>query len=499
MSLCVRFIHIDNPIIERHGFRQTQTAITVQTWINEGINIFKYQTPVLGEPWTLPFEFPLFQLCAYGIYIIMSAFGNSNLDIAMRITNILFFYGCVPFIYLISLRLYRETKIAKSICIVFVLLPYSIFWSRTSMIEFAAVFFGLGYVYFFWEFLKKETWRTIIAAALFGILGYLAKSTSMLPDCLFLAFVILHHLFAKNYFSKTELLSKRTIYICLKMLIMVAVPLIIGVIWTKWSDYVKDTSGFAALDSASLRRWNFGTLPQKLNFKKWMEIVSAIRGIIGRISSIVVFLSFLLFVIRNKKENLAAALLPAVCAFITVCTFFNLYYVHDYYFCAVLPFMCMSAVCIVFLGMKYMARTMKIKKIEMFYGILIAVLAVSVYFKNPYIPYITDAYTFSCFELTNYIQNNTRQTDKIMVFDNDWSSEIPYYSKRKALMVVPWLHGERYADVASQYELFVMKRDSDENEQRKNLLQNIVSETAIDTAQGNFDVYRNTLVLRQKK
>ena len=56
----INILNIDNPIIDRNGFRQTQTAITSYYLFTDGIS-FKYMTPILGQPWSVPFEFPLYQ------------------------------------------------------------------------------------------------------------------------------------------------------------------------------------------------------------------------------------------------------------------------------------------------------------------------------------------------------------------------------------------------------------------------------------------------------
>ena len=48
---------------DRHGFRQTQTALTSYTLLNGG-PFFRYETPVLGAPWSIPFELPLYQWLA---------------------------------------------------------------------------------------------------------------------------------------------------------------------------------------------------------------------------------------------------------------------------------------------------------------------------------------------------------------------------------------------------------------------------------------------------
>src|SRR5579871_6349480 len=71
-SLYWLFAGINQPIADLHQFRQTQTAITAWS-IAHGGPWFAYETPVLGYPWSIPFEFPLYQYllaklsCGFGL------------------------------------------------------------------------------------------------------------------------------------------------------------------------------------------------------------------------------------------------------------------------------------------------------------------------------------------------------------------------------------------------------------------------------------------------
>ena len=42
-----------------HEFRQAQTALSIQAIDREGYRL-DYATPVLGKPWSIPMEFPLY-------------------------------------------------------------------------------------------------------------------------------------------------------------------------------------------------------------------------------------------------------------------------------------------------------------------------------------------------------------------------------------------------------------------------------------------------------
>ena len=62
----IGILYSTNPILDQHSFRQTQTAISAK-YIFDG-NIFNYQTPILGEPYNIPFEFPIYQILVAFIY-----------------------------------------------------------------------------------------------------------------------------------------------------------------------------------------------------------------------------------------------------------------------------------------------------------------------------------------------------------------------------------------------------------------------------------------------
>src|ERR1700730_19303248 len=65
-ALVVLFLGIDKPLLDLHYFRQTQTALSAY-WILKGGPWLAYETPVLGFPWAVPFEFPVYQLLAAGV------------------------------------------------------------------------------------------------------------------------------------------------------------------------------------------------------------------------------------------------------------------------------------------------------------------------------------------------------------------------------------------------------------------------------------------------
>ena len=71
------------PLLDRHDFRQTQTAFTARIYHEDGIDLLHPKLPVLGPPWEVPFEFPLFQAAAA---LVIDA-GVAE-DLALRATGL---------------------------------------------------------------------------------------------------------------------------------------------------------------------------------------------------------------------------------------------------------------------------------------------------------------------------------------------------------------------------------------------------------------------------
>jgi uncharacterized membrane protein (DUF373 family) len=86
-------IGFDFTLLDMHGFRQTQTAISV--WSMKSGSLLFYETPVLGAPFSIPFELPVYHWC-----VLIINLTGVPLDQAGRLVSIAFFI-------LIILGLYR--------------------------------------------------------------------------------------------------------------------------------------------------------------------------------------------------------------------------------------------------------------------------------------------------------------------------------------------------------------------------------------------------------
>lgn len=79
------------PLLDRHAFRQTQTAITSYWFIREGYKL-ACETPIAGYPWLLPFEFPLYQ----AVVAAVSQITGWPLGMVGRLVSYMFLLSCIP-------------------------------------------------------------------------------------------------------------------------------------------------------------------------------------------------------------------------------------------------------------------------------------------------------------------------------------------------------------------------------------------------------------------
>jgi len=73
------------PLLDLHSFRQTQTALTSYWFSSSGWRL-DYWTPVAGAPWSIPFEFPVYQ----ALVAFVSDMLGSPLDKTGRLVSYFF-------------------------------------------------------------------------------------------------------------------------------------------------------------------------------------------------------------------------------------------------------------------------------------------------------------------------------------------------------------------------------------------------------------------------
>jgi hypothetical protein len=405
------------------GFRQTQTAIT-SYYLAHGSPVMRYETPVLGPPWSIPFEFPLYQ---WIVARTANVFGTP-LHQTGRFVNELFFVLSLLLLWA-TLSEFDVRFSHKLVFLTLVLVsPEYLFWSRTFMIESTAVFFCLGYLLFAVRYVRTRKVVDAFAGGLFGAVASLVKLTTLPAFALVACAVYLFR--ARRDFR--QLHSSKILQHALGLVAFGVTPLVAGGLWVRFADQVKSLNVVALLlTSAALKVWNFGTLQQRFSLETWTTLFSRIvPDLLG--TSMILLVPVLGFCLTRRR--IASALLCSGGFLATFLTFTNLHVIHDYYPYANGAFL-LAAVGWSIVGLlegngwqKYVG------------GALFAVCVASSVWG-----YYARIYTIQTLDppylihLGREINAMTGPEDVVLVLGHDWSSEVPYYSQRRALMWPKWM------------------------------------------------------------
>lgn len=419
-SLCSIFVGFHHSIFEFHGFRQAQTAITAE-YLQRGGPFLRYETPVFGPPWAIPFEFPLYQK----IVALVATHLHTPLDQAGRAVSIAFFYLCFFPLASVLRRLgYRWFQILAVLSLLAVS-PLYIFVSRLFMIESTALFLSLMYADQMIRLsMDNRPWRlrNMLGASLFGVLAGLVKVTTFAPFFALGAGLALWRLGKRH--ERDSITPARVAAIA--ALCGVA-PALCTVLWTRFADTVKLQNPIGRyFTSKILAPWNFGTLHERLQLSSYVHFVHAVGGQAG--SFLLLVLLLLLHAVLVRRWNVAALVSFSLYLF-TPLVFFGLHLIHEYYPYASALFLIVSAGLLI-------ADLLTLSGPRAWVG----VLALAVLLSACAARYHSRFYLF---QLENapgrpaaaaILDSTTKPDDVIVIAGLDWSSELPYQSHRRAIM-----------------------------------------------------------------
>lgn len=81
-------------------------------------------TPVLGAPWSIPFEFPFYQWLA----ALLSSITGMSADNSGRLVSTVFHVGCIWLVYRTLLAWRPDRTLALCVTGAFAVSPYAQFW-----------------------------------------------------------------------------------------------------------------------------------------------------------------------------------------------------------------------------------------------------------------------------------------------------------------------------------------------------------------------------------
>ncbi len=415
-----------NTLLDMHGFRQTQTAMSVY-YILKGGAWLDYITPVMGPPWAIPFEFPTYQLTVAALVKVL----GSPIEQTGRAVNLMFFYATLVPVFILLGHLIKSTS-QRLLVISFILVnPVYIFWSRTFLIESTALFFtACGLLFFVEAILLRNRLLSLIAALLSTVAG-LTKATTLIAH---LPLYLMLFIFAwqrSPFFSQAKPRAIIT-YIAPMLVAPIAV-----LAWTSHTDAIKSENFFAneALTSEALKLWNFGTLKQRVDPSVWHEhilnyanLVYFPFGAIGKLPIITLILPLTLFFNKHRRQEIIVC---AGCFFFAPIVFTNLYFVHNYYAYA------NSILLSVLYGFWVISLIeMRFRPAYPYIYFLTVPIMLFVLFDSYQTKYLLAQQWNKGFDpnLLRTIQEKSRENDVILVYGSDWNPSLCYYAQRKCLM-----------------------------------------------------------------
>lgn len=443
-SLWVVSVGWGNSILDEYAFRQTQTAITVE-YLLRGGHWLAYETPVMGPPWIIPFEFPLYQWLVAGL---VKVFGT-GIDQTGRFVSVMFFYlTLVPLWSLLGNLLGRKirSEIRPEIIVetrwiflsLFLVSPLYLFWSRSFMIESTAIFFSVSYVACILEFLKRRsTWsiQSIVVLLLCGGVGALG---AMVKITTFFAFGLLgatvwmwKSINLKKMRMPQQLVLKKVIEKGSELAIIFGVPVICLFWWTHFADSLKHANPLADgfITSSALTTWNFGTLAQKLSWDMWYGSVfhGTMTRLVGACEAIFIYIIMSFFQRLNRVYfwgSLALFLLVPM-------VFTNLHMVHTYYAYGNGIFLIMA---LGFCLSEYMSSSVLCIRYKI--GLIMFLLALGMGIRSYYYTYYERQSEDSRISdrLISAVQAVVKPDEVVMFYGDDWSSVYPYSFHRRTIM-----------------------------------------------------------------
>ena len=422
LAVGLRLPSLSQPLVEHNAFRQTQTAYTALLYQRDGIDLLHPKLPVLGPPFEVPFEFPLFQAIA----ALVMNLGVSP-DLAARITGLSCFL-LTAFLLWGLIRHLAGAVAAAAGLLFFLFSPFALVWSRTSMIEYLATAGAVGSVWagMAWRDNRgRWTWATALAA---GMVAALVK----IPTSLFWVLPLVAYRSAKDSPGIRGWLRARLDPL---FVVLVVVPVAAAVLWTWHADEIKRSNPATwFLTSQALQTWNFGTVAQRLDPNTWRIVASrAVRTLVG-----LPFLVLLPFAVAEAARSPQRLCWVAIglAAVLPIGVFFNLYVVHDYYLAAISP----AIAAVLAIGM---AKVWEHASAARYRSLLIVAAlgaaAMTAVQTRHYWTLIYDRVSeddpYVALPLARELAASSQPSDLVVVAGRDWSPDVLYHSRRTGLMM----------------------------------------------------------------
>jgi hypothetical protein len=432
-------------LLDLHSFRQAQTGLGAY-WLGESSSWLKYQVPVLGYPWSIPFEFPTYQILTH---YIASFTGISLIQTGRLLSYVFLILIFIPIRMIITdLRL---PKISFPITCLFVFTSSDyLYWSRSFMIETTALFLTISAIAFTLRFAIRPRHITFILAVFFAVLSGLTKSTTYLSFLVYVGLLVIYLLL----FRQKAIEKVRRSLLGVLSVLLISVTSTFS--WIKYSDSIKSLNPNAkALTSNALKAWNYGTIEQRFSGSFWFDLIfkRTLLGNLGAGLGLMVIIIFFLLRSDSKSKLIVSSLI--VMFFTPLFVFTNLHIVHWYYQVSNQIYLFLALAII--LGNWIERIPKKFSHSVTALVIIISVINFSV-FQVKFAEYAEKDFTTQnsqILSVADFIKKNTSNDEYILIYGQDWSSALAFAAERKTATLPSWIptYSESYKNPKMLFNL----------------------------------------------
>lgn len=396
-------------------FRQAQTALSAY-WIQQDNDFsLAYPTPVLGKPWSIPMEFPLYQ---WTVVLVSNATGL-ELTQAGRAVGVASFVAALPALWLLLAGWGLAPTRRLLVLAVVLCCPFYIFYGRAFLIETMALAFALWFALAFWRAVERRSAVWLAVAMLVGVGAALTKVTTFMIYVLPLAAWSLGRLWRARAGGEWRREFGW-------MAAAAAAPVAAAVWWVGQADRIKALNPVADfLSSANLQGFNLGTWVMRTSAEVWVKQARIIAVELTATPALVAVIVVGLVLAPARRGLIAAALVLFAAALMMFPLLFAL---HDYYFVATAVLLLLAAG----VALAGLAETGRWRVVALAAAIALCG-AQAVRYVRHYWPTQREI-SLGGDAFSSTLRTFTEPGSVLVIVGEDWSSILPYYAQRKALM-----------------------------------------------------------------
>ena len=409
-----------------NSFRQTQTAITAMFVQREHNFSLAYPTPVLGKPWSIPFEFPLYQ---WTVAIVSDTTGLSLIKCGRLVSAVCFFLS-LPALWLLLRRMGLGRPGRAAALGMVLTCPLLIFYARALLIETMALLFALWFLQAFVAAVERRSWGWLVVANLAGMGAGLVKVTTFMVYLVPAAVWACWWIWRAWRSGEKKACPRR---IALSQLggwiaAATALPFAATYAWLRFSDQVKaQNPGARNLVSSAMHGYNFGNWSYRSDPRIWAAHWHTILNEIMPVGTLALLTVLAVLFCRGRRLAWAAGcmglflLAPAI--------FPVLYAWHEYYFTAVAVLPMLGAGLV--LGAVIESAIPRWRVWATVSVVLVLQIQTYLHVHRP--QQLEEPRGSS--DLAEALRYTTEPDDVLVIAGEDWASITPFYARRRALML----------------------------------------------------------------